>query len=105
MAIQQIEFRCTDDTYGMPFPPIPDGSIVILVQDGRAEVGRYEEPRPPDEPSPAFDHPANAADLSADALRAVLAAFPHIDLNGPAVTFTCPAELAARAVWPRPHRG
>lgn len=105
MAIQQIEFRCTEDTFGMPFPHIPDRSLVILVQDGRAEVGRYEEPRPQDEPSPAFDHPANSSELSADALAVVLTAFPHIDLNGPALTFTCPAELAARAVWTRPHRG
>jgi hypothetical protein len=105
MAIRQIEFRCTDATFGMPFPHIPDGSIVILVQDGRAEVGRYEEPRPPDEPSPAFDHPVNAEELAVDALRAVLGTFPYIDLNGPSLTFTCPDELAARTVWSRPHRG
>ncbi len=102
--MQQIAFRCTADTFGMPSPHIPDGAYIILVQDGRAEVGRYEEPRPPDQPSPAFDHPANGDELAGDALRAVLDAFPDIDPHGPALVFTCPPELAARAVWRRPHR-
>jgi hypothetical protein len=99
-----IEFRCTEDTYGMPFPHIPDGSIVILVQDGRAQVGRYEEPRPPDEPFPAFDHPANVEGLESEAMRRVLAEFPDIDPHGRALVFICPEELAARAVWKRAHR-
>jgi hypothetical protein len=102
--IQQITFRCTADTFGWPEPHIPDGTFVILVQDGRAEVGRYEEPRPPEEPSPAFEHPSNVPELAEDAMRAVRAAFPEMDLHGPSLVFTCPPELAARAVWQRPRR-
>ena len=99
--MEQITFRPTADTYGMPSPHIPDGSHIILVQDGRAEVGRYEEPRPPEEPSPSFDHPANTDELATDALRAVLAAYPDANLQGASLVFTCPPELAARAVWTR----
>jgi hypothetical protein len=102
--MQAITFRCTEETFGMPDPHIPDGAYIILVQNGRAEVGRYEEPRPPDEPMPMFDHPANVDELAADAMRAVQAAFPDIDPCGHARVFTCPPDLAARAVWRRAHR-
>ena len=97
--MERIIFRPTADTYGMPSPHIPDGSTIILVQDGRAEVGRYEEPHPPEEPSPAFSHPDNTAELAAGALQAVLAAYPETDLHDSSLVFTCPPELAARAVW------
>jgi hypothetical protein len=99
--MQAIIFRCTADTFGMPDPHVPDGSYIILVQDGQAEVGRYQAPRPPDEPSPVFDHPTNMGELAEDAMREVRAAFPDIDPHGPALVFTCPPELAARAVWRR----
>jgi hypothetical protein len=97
--MQQITFRCTSDTFGMPTPHIADGTYIILVQDGRAEIGRYEAPRPPDEPFLYFDHPANAQELADDAMQAVLAAFPNIDPYGDALVFTCPPELTERAVW------
>lgn len=85
----------------MPEPPIPDGTICILVQDGAASIGRYEAPAPPERPWPAFDHPENAASLAAPALAATLAEHPDIDLRGPALVFVCPDALAARAVWRR----
>ncbi len=88
----------------MPTPHIPDGSLIILVQNGRAEIGRYEEPRPPEYRSPAFDHPANVEELADAAMTAVLQSFPDIDLYGDALVFTCPPDLATRAIWRRAHR-
>jgi hypothetical protein len=102
--MKQIQFRCTDDTFGMPSPQIPDGAFIILVQDGRAEVGRYEEPRPPDEPFPKFDHPVNVDELADDAMKAVQSAFPNVDPYGSSLIFTCPPELVGRAQWSRAHR-
>ena len=101
--MQQIAFRVTPDTWGTPDPPVPDGTVMILVQDGRAEVVRYEAPSPPHDKWPAFDHPVNGAHLAADALKRVLATFPDVDLHGPALTFICPPDLAARTIWRKAH--
>ena len=97
--MKQVVFRCTEDTYGMPDPFVPDGTVMILVQDGTAEVSRYEAPTPPDNPFPALDHPVNSAELQGEALKRVLAEHPDIDLHGDALTFICPPDLEARAVW------
>jgi hypothetical protein len=97
--MRRVVFRCTEDTYGMPDPRVPDGTVMIWVQDGVAEVGRYEEPRPPEAPWPAFSHPINAAELRADALAAVRRVARKSELHGPCLHFVCPPELAARAVW------
>ena len=94
-AMQSIIFRPTADTLGLPNPPIPDGTIVILVQDGVATIGRYEAPTPPENPAPAFDHPINDDELAGEA---VLAEHPEIDLHGPASIFVCPDKIAVRAV-------
>jgi hypothetical protein len=99
MRMRRIEFRCTNDTYGMPFPHIPNGTVIIMVHEGRAQVGRYEEPQLPDKPWPAFAHPTNVAELETDAMRQVLGEFADIDPNKESLVFTCPQELAARAVW------
>jgi hypothetical protein len=97
--MQSIVFRASAETFGLPDPPIPEGTVIILVQDGAATIGRYQAPSPPDNPWPAFDHPLNVEDLAAEALEAVLAEHPGIDLRGPALVFVCPEELAAKAVW------
>lgn len=97
-----IEFRMTADTYGMPHPHIDGGAMVILYQDGVAEVGRYEAPRPPGEPAPAFHHPANADELRAEALEAVRRAHPQLDSFARAWVLLCPEPLAAKARWNAP---
>jgi hypothetical protein len=83
----------------MPDPPIPNGSYVILVQDGRAEVARYNEPAPPENPFPSLDHPLNWEELEADALDMVRAAFPGYAKLETSQMFTCPTELVERAIW------
>ena len=83
----------------MPDPPVPDGTVMILVQNGKAELGRYNAPTPPKSRFPSFDHPVNGEDLQDEALQRVLAEQPNTDLHGPALTFICPHELAVRAVW------
>jgi len=88
----------------MPNPPVPDGTVMILVQDGKAVLGRYEAPTPPGNPMPAFDHPINSAELEDEARRRVIVEHPNTDLHGPALTFICPSELAARAVWQNTQR-
>ena len=97
--MNQIVFRCTADTFGMPDPHVASGTVMILVQDGRADVVRYDEPTPPDNPSPSFEHAINCADLRAEALQVVRTNFPTADILGDALTFTCPPDLAARARW------
>jgi hypothetical protein len=94
MPIQRIEFSTTS-AYAVPSPHIDDGSMVILVVNGKANVSRYAAARSPEEPSPSFDHPVNVEALEAEAMTLVRAQFP--DLNEEVAVFTCPVELAKRA--------
>jgi hypothetical protein len=94
-----IEFRCTEDTFGMPHPHIDDGAIVILYQDGVAELGRYEAARPPEEPFFYFDHPLNSDTLKPEALAAVREAHPKLDSFAQSWILICPQELAVKARW------
>ena len=97
--MRRIVFRPTAETFGSPEPAIANGTIIVLVQEGAASVGRYEAPAPPDVPWPAFDPPVNAEALAAEALAAVLAEHPDIDRDGPALVFVCPEALAVKAIW------
>lgn len=97
--MQQIEFRCTEDTYGLPNPYIPDGTIVIIVQDGEAKIGKYEEPTPPENPFPAFSHPLNTDRLKQEALQIVLKNYSDTNLYGNCLFYVCPDKLASKAIW------
>jgi hypothetical protein len=98
-ALDIIQFRCTADTFGRPAPHIDDGAIVIMYQDGIAEIGRYEAPRPPEEPSPAFDHPVNTDELKPEALQAVRSAHPRLNSFERGYVLLCPDLLAKKARW------
>lgn len=99
--MQRIIFRVTETTYGTPEPFIPDGAYVILVQDGRAQICRYEAPQPPTDPFPRLESAENWEMLEAQARDAIKEAFPDFDKEETdiAKTFTCPAELANKATW------
>lgn len=89
--------RVDFDGHGKPSFPLDPGAPIILVQDGYAAVSRYE---PTNEPwGVLLDPAANAEELADEALAAVLALEPRIARRRVAATFTCPADLAARAVW------
>jgi hypothetical protein len=103
-AFDIIELRCTADTLGTPIPQIDDGTIVILYQDGVAEVARYEVPRPPETPWPTFEHPVNSEELKAQALQAVQSARPGLNSFERAYVLVCPDDLATKAKWCAPNR-
>lgn len=96
--MQEIVFRCTETTFGSPVPYIPNGTIVILVQDGKAIIGKYEEPTE-DEPSPSFSHPINESELGEEALETVESHFPNVVASEIARTFVCPDYLSVKAKW------
>jgi len=66
--MQQIVFKYIKDTYSFPNPDISNRTIVIIVQNGGAKIGKYEEPTPPENPMPSFSHPANSEKLKEEAL-------------------------------------
>ena len=96
--MQEIVFRCTETTFGSPVPYIPNGTIIILVQDGEAIIGKYEEPTE-DEPSPSFSHPINESELKEETLETVKSHFPNVGASKNARTFVCPDYLFAKALW------
>jgi hypothetical protein len=96
--MREIVFRCTANTYGSPFPYISDGTIVILVQQGEASIGHYEEPTGAN-PFPVFSHPTNNAELKQETLERVKSFYPDIATSDQARTFVCPESLASKAKW------
>lgn len=99
--MEKITFKPTSKSFGSPEPYIPDGTFVILVQDGRAQVGRYEAATT-DVPWPTILHPVNSVQLESDALDAVRSAFPDFEEIKDSQVYTCPPELATRAIWGEP---
>ncbi len=99
--MQRIVFRVTETTYGTPEPFVPDGAYIILVQEGRAQICRYQAPRPPRDPFPKFESAENWEMLEAEVMAAIRAAYPDFDKTDVdiAKTYSCPAELINKAVW------
>jgi hypothetical protein len=79
---------------------IEDGSVLILVQGDEVSVVRVEL-LPPEKFGPALEHALNDAELVDEARRAVRAAFPAWLSAERHWTLEAPAELAARARFPR----
>jgi hypothetical protein len=93
MALQRVTLKGFD----LSEPYIPWGTILLLVQDGRAEVSRFEAP---DEHGIfSLDHPANSAQLIAEATQLVKLHHPEALKADTASTFICPEDLAAKAKW------
>ncbi len=107
-SLQEIIFRVTETTYGMPDPPIPDESSVIVFNDRRAKVCRYKEPTSGD-PFPRFKPAANWEALEGEALEAIRISYPLYRrawnwLRGhgryrKAHIYTCPLGLSQQAFW------
>jgi hypothetical protein len=93
-VVQEVAFRFTPSLMGsfdQPQPPIPNLAGVILLQQGEALVGAW------DAECCGFIHPANQAELAAEAMAAILAAYPDADLSSTELrVFTCPPSLVAR---------
>jgi hypothetical protein len=95
--IQEIIFRFSPSllgSYDQPNPPIADNAAVIFLERGQALVGVW------DSATCGFSHPANQRELAADALKAILASYPDIDLTSAELRFfTCPDSLLNRFDW------
>jgi hypothetical protein len=82
--------------YQPPF--LPHHSALIILQDGRALVGRWNAEMG------GFDHPVNQLELAPDALAAILASCPDVDLAAASFrVFTCPPSVAERCDYDWTH--
>ncbi|MDB5339704.1 MAG: hypothetical protein JWN70_5323 [Planctomycetaceae bacterium] len=91
--VQEVVFRFMPSLLGSfdEPDPIPHLAGVILLQHGEALVGSW------DAECCGFIHPSNQNELAANALEAVLAAYPDVDLKSDTLRiFTCPPILIAR---------
>lgn len=97
----QIVFRVTEETYGSPFPYIPNESILLLIQEGTVELSRYYEATR-DAPDPSLEHPPGLKQneqLRLEVTQTIKDKFPQYLESETAVILTCPASIAARIVW------
>jgi hypothetical protein len=96
-----IRFTLTDSYYGIPEPYIPNGTIVLLVQDGRVRICKYEEPTNEERVvrlSNAKDDVLNEI-LEADLLNIISYNYPQYLLQEKAVTLICPQNILDKIVW------
>lgn len=92
--VVEIVFRNRNGIYDNPQPPIQDGAPIILVQRGVALVGQWCAE------VGGFIHPSNQRELEKEALRAILTAYPEVDLTANEIqTFTCPDSISGRFNW------
>ena len=96
-----IEFRVTHNTYGYPDPFIPDGSIVILIQDGKIEFSLYHEAT--DEYRyPSFSHPREQEKnkkLELEVTELLMLKYPEYLVSDTSIVLTCPVRIAEKIVW------
>ena len=98
-AMERIKLMPGDNALGLCPLDTEDGTIVIVVEHGMVEVGRYHAPSPPERPHPAFERPSNADALRNLAYQTVLQFFPGTNITGKLKVFSCPESLAERAFW------
>lgn len=100
--MERIQLTDADNPLGVAALDAEDGAIVIVVEHGLVEVGRYHAPSPPERPHPAFERPTNGDALRQHAYRALMAHFPGTSLTGAARVFRCPEALGEKTEWEQP---
>ena len=98
--MDRIPFRDGDNPLGLSELETDDLTVVIVVEHGMVEVGRYHAPAPPERPHPAFERPLNGDALRNNAYSELLSHFPGLTLTGALRVFSCPQHLADKADWP-----
>src|SRR5882672_8236023 len=96
-----IEFKVTDKYFGYPQPFIPNGYIVLLIQDGKVEISKYNEPTD-DNPIPSFDHPKDLPvnkELENRLLNTIKQRYPQYLTLDEAVILTCPNDVLEKIIW------
>ncbi len=96
-----IAFKVTDEFLGVPNPYIPDGVVVILIQDGKVEIGRYNEPSIKEQ-MPSIIHPDKSSDnldLTEQLLNMIKEKLPQYLASEMAVVLTCPNSILEKVKW------
>jgi hypothetical protein len=96
-----IKFKVTDKHYGFPEPFIPNNYIVLLIQEGKVQISRYNEPTD-DNPFPTFEHPNDNAvnkALESHLLKAIKEKHPQYLLSDRDIVVTCPENIVEKIIW------
>jgi hypothetical protein len=96
-----IKFKVTNKLFGYPQPFIPDGSIVILIQEGRIEFSLYNEATQ-DFPNPTFNHPKEQEknrELELEVEELIKQKHPQYLTSDVSIVLTCPTRIAEKIIW------
>ena len=98
MNIEKVNWDCNSD------PECSNGDIVVLVQYGEAEIGKYVTPKPKDAPVEGgnflLEMCSNEDDLEEEILKIISRQYPQVEkeTNKP-LLFLCPEKFSKRAIW------
>ena len=96
-----IEFLVTDKYFGWPNPFIPNGSIIILIQDNKLEFGIYNEPNE-ETPYPSFSHPIEPQknrEIELEIEKYIRQNHSEYFTSKNAIVLTCPSRIAEKIIW------
>jgi hypothetical protein len=97
----RIIFKVTEDYFGLPYPHVETGTILILIQDGQIEFSRYQEPTK-DNPFVSFSHPIfpeKNSQLLLSVEHQLKSRFPEFFRDNTSVVLTCPLGIADLLIW------
>jgi len=96
-----IEFPVTDKYFGWPNPFISNGSIIILIQDGKLEFGLYNEPNE-ETPYPSFLHPIQPPknkEIEIEVEKYLKQYHPEYFTSMNSIVLACPIRIAEKIIW------
>jgi hypothetical protein len=100
--ITSIKFKVTDKYMGYPEPFIPDGTIVLLIQNGEVIISKYHEPTDID-PYPSFSHPkleiGQNKEIQKKVYEIIKNEYPRHLKSEESNVLTCPLDFAKEIIW------
>ena len=96
-----IKFKVTEDRLGYPEPFIPDGSIVLLIQEGNIQFSLYREATEKNG-YPTLIHPRDREkniDLELEVKELIAKMHPEYLLSRDSIVLTCPNVIEKKIVW------
>ena len=95
-----IEFKITNGTYGYPSPYIPDGSIVLMIQDNEVKFAKYQNAKQSGFPS--FSHPnpfIQNTEVEREIVALIEEKYPDMFSTERSFILTCPKRFIDKIVW------
>lgn len=84
---------------GRTEPSVHQGTEIILIQEGKAHVGKLFYEQKENSSSIYIDHPQNQFELDTRALQWIAEKAPHLLKEEDALLVICPEDIRQEIIW------